>query len=132
VSAESRATYWKAAVNHDPPSPAHGGGVRRVIRGTSSHTARAPSMNGRADAHSSWLLAFAESGVVGGGLFLAFFVSVWRTAWRKRRERPAHLYALLGYGVAMSFFIPHLSSIPLPALRFDPGVGFRGGARRAA
>jgi len=60
---------------------------------------------GRADGPFKLAPGLRESGVVGGGLFLAFFVSVWRTAWRKRRERPAHLYALLGVRRGHELFI---------------------------
>jgi O-antigen ligase len=54
-------------------------------------------------AHSSWFLALGESGFPGLFLFAAFFVSVVRIAWRNRAKRPGQLYAVTGYGVAMSF-----------------------------
>ena len=65
---------------------------------------------GRRTAHSSWFLALGETGFVGFFLFCAFFVSVVRIAWRNRAKRPAQLYAVTGYGVAMSF-LSHTYSI---------------------
>jgi O-antigen ligase len=103
ASADSRAIYWKAAANMALHHPILGVGFDEYPRNYESYSSGARVEWGERTAHSSWLLAFAESGLVGGGLFLAFFLTVWRTAWRNRREWPEHLYALLGYGVAMSF-----------------------------
>jgi O-antigen ligase len=102
-SSENRSEFWKAAVNMTLHHPILGVGFDQYPRTYESYSSGNRSEWGERTAHSSWLLAFAESGLVGGGLFLAFFLTVWRTAWRHRREWPEHLYALLGYGVAMSF-----------------------------
>lgn len=103
VSAESRAIYWKAAVRMALRNPLLGVGYDQYPANYESYSAGNVSEWGERTAHSSWLLAFAESGLVGGTLFLAFFLAVARTAWRRRLEWPGHLYALAGYGVAMSF-----------------------------
>jgi O-antigen ligase len=58
---------------------------------------------GNRTAHSSWFLALGESGFIGFYFFCAFFISVVRIAWQDRVKRPAQLYAVAGYGVAMSF-----------------------------
>ena len=58
---------------------------------------------GNRTAHSSWFLALGESGVVGFVLFVGFFVGVVKVAWKNRGQRPAQLYSVAGYGVAMSF-----------------------------
>lgn len=103
TSSDSRIIYWKAAVNMAVRHPLLGVGYGQYPRNYESHSASEKYEWGSRTAHSSWLLALAESGFVGGFLFLAFFFSVWRSAWRRRGFRPDHLYALLGYGAAMSF-----------------------------
>ena len=103
ASAENRSVFWMAAVNMAIHHPFLGVGFDEYPRTYESYSSGNRSEWGARTAHSSWLLAFAESGVVGGCLFLAFFLFVGRTAWRNRREHPGQLYALLGYGVAMSF-----------------------------
>jgi O-antigen ligase len=91
-SQAGRITCWKAAINMTLHHPIWGVGFSQY-----------PANNGQRAAHSSWLLAFAESGVMGGLLYVSFFLTVLRTAWRKRQRCPAQLYALVGYGVAMTF-----------------------------
>jgi O-antigen ligase len=103
ASSESRMVYWKAAVKMTFHHLLLGVGYDAFPRNYSSYSSGSKYEWGERTAHSSWLLAFAESGLVGGLLFLSFFVSVWRTAWRNRRRRPEQLYALAGYAVAMSF-----------------------------
>src|SRR5207302_10031172 len=93
VSTENRITYWKAAVNMSLHHPIWGVGYGQFEQNVWQHQT----------AHSSWFLAFAESGILGGLLFVAFFVAVLWTAWSIRRQYPEQLYALVGYGVAMTF-----------------------------
>lgn len=93
ISSEGRITYWKAAVNMTLHHPLFGVGYDQFAENVSE----------RQTAHSSWFLAFAESGVPGGILFVAFFLKVLRTAWRHHLERPEELYAVVGTGVVMSF-----------------------------
>jgi O-antigen ligase len=101
-SSESRKVFWKAAIRMTVHNPLLGVGYEQYPYKYESYT---PSMDfwGEHAAHSSWLLAFAESGVLGGTLFLVFFIVVFKSAWRHRKERPDQLYAIGGYGVAMSF-----------------------------
>ncbi len=69
---------------------------------------------GQRTAHSTWVLAMAETGFTGLMLILAVFLSTLKRAWRMRRAHPEIIAALLGYSVAMSFlshtytFFPYL------------------------
>jgi len=93
ASQQGRIGYWKAAIGMTVHHPIFGVGYGEFPANVDEHMT----------AHSSWFLAFAESGIPGGLLFISFFVTVLRTAWHNRLQRPAQLYALVGYGVAMSF-----------------------------
>jgi O-antigen ligase len=101
-SSESRKTFWIAAIRMTMHNPLLGVGYDQFPEKYESYT---PSMEfwGKHAAHSSWLLAFAESGIPGGLLFVGFFLTVVITAWRHRREHPEDLFALGGYAVAMTF-----------------------------
>jgi O-antigen ligase len=103
ASSESRITYWKTAVNMTLHHPLFGVGFDQYPDNYDAYSIGTKYEWGRRTAHSSWFLAFAESGIPGGILFVSFFIAVLRTAWRHRQGRPEQLYALVGYGVAMSF-----------------------------
>ncbi|HVO32958.1 MAG TPA: O-antigen ligase family protein, partial [Elusimicrobiota bacterium] len=103
ASTESRITYWKAAINMTIHNPLWGVGYDRYPDNYEAYSSGIRYEWGRRTAHSSWFLAFAETGFIGGFLYLGFFISVLRQAWRNRVRRPEQLYSLAGYGVAMSF-----------------------------
>jgi len=102
-SSESRITYWKAAVNMAIHHPFLGVGFDQYPDNYEHYASGTIYEWGRRTAHSSWFLAFAESGIPGGLLYVSFFLIALRTAWRNRRRWPAQLCALAGYGTAMSF-----------------------------
>jgi O-antigen ligase len=103
ASSEGRITYWKTAVNMTLRHPIFGVGFGQYPENYDHYSIGTKYEWGRRTAHSSWFLAFAESGVLGGILYVIFFVSVLQTAWRNRQRWPEQLYALVGYGVVMSF-----------------------------
>jgi len=103
ASSESRITYWKTAVNMTLHHPIFGVGFDQYPENYDAYSIGTKYEWGRRAAHSSWFLAFAESGVPGGILFVSFFVTILRTAWRHRRRWPEQLYAIIGYGIVMSF-----------------------------
>jgi O-antigen ligase len=103
ISSKSRITYWKTAANMTFRHPVFGVGFGQYPANYEAYSVGTRYEWGLRTAHSSWFLAFAESGLLGGILFLSFFVSILRTAWRNRQRRPDELYALVGYGVVMSF-----------------------------
>ena len=66
---------------------------------------------GERTAHSSWVLALAETGFMGFFFFVALYISVLRRAWRVRKDMPELFLAMITYGVAMSF-LSHTYLIP--------------------
>jgi putative inorganic carbon (HCO3(-)) transporter len=111
-SQASRLTFWKTAANMAVHNPLLGVGFDQYPDNYMDYAVGTIYERGHRTAHSSWFLALGESGFVGFGLFCAFFVSVARVAWRNRLKRPAQLYAVAGYGVAMSF-LSHTYSLYL-------------------
>jgi O-antigen ligase len=103
ASSASRMTYWKTAAVMTARNPLMGVGFGQFPEKYESYSTSLKYEWGKRTAHSSWLLAFAESGVLGGLLFVGFFISILLTAWRNRKESPENFYAIGGYGVAMSF-----------------------------
>ena len=102
-SEKSRLTFWKSAANMAVHNPVLGVGFNQFPNNFMSYAVGTIYERGPRTAHSSWFLALGESGLPGFFMFCAFFISVARIAWRNRIKRPAQLYALAGYGVAMSF-----------------------------
>jgi O-antigen ligase len=102
-SSDSRIMYWKAAISMTLHHPVFGVGFGHYPDTYNQYSSGERYEYGRRTAHSSWFLVFAESGLVGGSLFLAFFLLILKTAWRNRQRWPEQLYALVGYGVVMSF-----------------------------
>ena len=103
MSEDSRITLWKTGANMALHNPLLGVGFNQFPASYEGYVVGNVVEWGKRTAHSSWFLALGESGFVGCFLFMAFFVSVVRVAWRNRVQRPAQLYAVAGYGVAMSF-----------------------------
>ncbi len=112
ISQESRLIYWKAALNMAVHHPILGVGFGRYPINYESYSGDVKYEWGQRTAHSSWVLALAESGFVGGGLFLAFFIALLKRAWARQRTSPDLLYALIGYLVAMSFLSHTYSLYP--------------------
>lgn len=69
---------------------------------------------GARTAHSSWVLAMAEAGVLGLFSLALLFLLCFYRAWQLRGVAPEYLIALVGYGVSMSLlshlylFVPYL------------------------
>jgi O-antigen ligase len=103
ASQDSRLTFWKSAVNMAVHNPLLGVGFDQYGDNYMDYAVGEVIERGNRTAHSSWFLALGESGFIGFYFFCAFFISVVRIAWQDRVKRPAQLYAVAGYGVAMSF-----------------------------
>jgi O-antigen ligase len=99
----SRLTYWKSAVNMAVHNPLLGVGYGQYADDYMSYAVGTVYERGNRTAHSSWFLALGESGFVGFFFYCAFFISTVRIAWRNREKHRAQLYAVAGYGMAMSF-----------------------------
>ncbi|MFA5976382.1 MAG: O-antigen ligase family protein [Elusimicrobiota bacterium] len=92
-SAEGRIGFWQVAIKLTLRHPISGVGYGQFSENVWQHMT----------AHSSWFLAFAESGIPGGILFVSYFVMISKIAWRNRGPWPDHFYAIAGYGVTMTF-----------------------------
>lgn len=137
MSTASRVVYWKAAGRMLLSHPVAGVGFSRYPANYEAYSPYAKHEWGLRTAHSSWLLVFAEAGLVGGGLFAAFAGLVAREAWRARAARPEQFRSLIAYGVAMSFLshayliYPYLlfglilASASVRARRAEPKAGPR-------
>jgi len=102
-SSSARVNYWKTGLRMAAHNPFFGVGYDQYPREYENYALTLEYEWGVRTAHSSFVLALAESGLIGGGLFLAFFGFVARSAWRIRESRPELLYSFVGYGVAMAF-----------------------------
>jgi O-antigen ligase len=102
-SSDSRIMYWKAAINMAVRKPLFGVGYGRYGDTYNAYSSGERYEWGKRTAHSSWFLVLAEAGIVGGGLFIGFFIWVARIAYLNRRRWPDQLLALVGYGVCMTF-----------------------------
>lgn len=58
---------------------------------------------GERTAHSSWILALAESGFIGITLFTLLFIVVCVHAWGIRTFAPDFISSVVGYGIVMTF-----------------------------
>jgi hypothetical protein len=102
-SGSGRDEFWRVAIDafDEDPVLGHGAGTYRI----SWHLLRDNSVT-NLDAHSLYLQAFAELGVVGGLLVLAMIgtlLGIGVMAWRGGRGRRRDLYAaLLGISVAFA------------------------------
>ncbi|MGA8746772.1 MAG: O-antigen ligase family protein [Solirubrobacterales bacterium] len=104
LSGSGRDEFWRVAIDafDEKPLLGHGAGTYRI----SWHLLRHNSV-ANLDAHSLYLQAFAELGVIGGLLVLAMVgVLLWNgiAAWRAARGRGRDLYAAL-LGAAFAFAI---------------------------
>jgi hypothetical protein len=104
LSGGGRSEFWRVAIDafDEKPLLGHGAGTYRF----SWHLLRHNSVP-NLDAHSLYLQAFAELGVVGGLLVLAMVGTLLWTgfaAWRAARGPQRELYAAL-FGVSLAFAI---------------------------
>ena len=110
-SSTARWNYAITAFRMARSSPLFGVGVNNFPRLYESFTPGYEETGTRA-AHSSWLLALAESGVIGLGLFVGLMGWAARWAWRLRTVRPDLFTVFLGYACAMSFLSHTYTILP--------------------
>ena len=103
-STSNRKIYWMAAVNMGIHNPLFGVGYDGYPLNLLRYTDGQVGTEGEhKTAHSTWLLAFAETGVIG----LFFYLGVWyfslKSAWAMRVEHPEFILSILSYGTAITF-----------------------------
>ncbi|MGZ3740738.1 MAG: O-antigen ligase family protein, partial [Bdellovibrionota bacterium] len=103
-SGASRITYWKAGIRMVIKSPVYGVGFGRYPKEYQSNAGEGEQFEfGERTAHSTWILALAETGVPGFVLFMAFIFSVLRMAKRVMLSEPDLFVSLIAYLIAISF-----------------------------
>ncbi len=110
-STDSRIIYWKAGLSMATHSPLLGVGFGGYPQNFERYTSEFIEY-GERTAHSTWVLAMAETGFPGLILIACFFLWALRASWLMREEYPELFFATLGYGVAASF-LSHTWSIYL-------------------
>lgn len=99
----SRIAYWKAGARMALHNPIFGVGFGHYPEKFHEFASGELFEFGKRTAHSSWVLALAETGVPGFLLLLIFVVLTLKYAWKIRQTDSALLYSLTGYLVAISF-----------------------------
>lgn len=103
-STSNRKIYWGAAINMGLKNPLLGVGYNgfplNLLNYTDGHVG---SEGKHKTAHSTWLLALAETGIVGFIFYMGIWISSLRSAWAMRVEHPEFLLGILSYGTAITF-----------------------------
>jgi hypothetical protein len=102
-SSSSRLTFLKTGVVMGVHNPVLGVGYEGYPRNFERYATEIVFEWGQRTAHNSWILVFAETGVLGLILFVSIFVTSFRDAWRVFGSVPEFLLAMVGYGICMSF-----------------------------
>ena len=102
-SSSGRMTYLKAGLRMGAKNPVFGVGFDAFGPNLQNYSTESLEEDPQMTAHNSWVLVFAETGVVGLALFMAAFWFSLKNAWSIRGKRPEFLLAIVGYGVAMTF-----------------------------
>lgn len=103
-STSNRKIYWKAALNMAVRHPVFGVGYDgyplNLLRYTDGHVGTEGKYK---TAHSTWLLAMAETGIVGFIFYVGIWIFSFRSAWVMRSEHPEFILAMISYGTAITF-----------------------------
>lgn len=114
MSQDSRWNYVVVGFSMLIRNPIFGVGIDRYAKLYETYT-QVWLEYGERTAHSTWVTAMAESGLIGLFLFLALYAVILWGAWKIRFEKPEFFLAMICYGVAMSF-LTHTYSLSLYVL----------------
>jgi hypothetical protein len=112
-SSTSRKAMILAGLSMAKSSPFLGVGFQQYPKNFERHTTSFLE-SGERDAHNSWVLPLAETGIFGFILFTLLMLSVIKNAWLVRKEYPLFFCVLISYFLTMSFlthtylFLPYL------------------------
>ena len=103
-STENRKIFWQAGIKMGLKNPLFGIGYA----GYNNHLfeyadGNVGSEGSNKTAHSTWILALAETGVVGSFFYLGVWIYALVQAWRMRELHPEYILAMLSYGTAITF-----------------------------
>jgi O-antigen ligase len=103
-STNNRKIYWGAALNMGIRHPFFGVGYDGFPLNLLTYTDGHVGTEGKhKTAHSTWLLALAETGIVGFTFYLGIWIFSLKSAWSMRFAHPEFLLAMLSYGTAITF-----------------------------
>lgn len=103
-STNNRKIYWTAALKMGIKKPVFGVGFYGFPLNLLTYTDGHVGSEGRyKTAHSTWLLALAETGIPGFIFYMGIWIFALRAAWTMRAEHPEYILAILSYGMAITF-----------------------------
>lgn len=103
-SSTSRKSFWISGLRMALYNPVMGVGFGQFPENFESYATEITGEFGKRTAHSTWILALAETGVIGLLLFGALFIiGAVIGAHKLYAEDPSWLYTVMSYGMAMSF-----------------------------
>ena len=127
-STDSRFSFMRAGINMAIHHPIAGVGFSNFPKLFDSYASYdIEHEGGERTAHSTWILALAETGFPGFFLIVGIFITTFRRAWRIQIAHPELFASMAGYGLAMSFlshtytFFPYvLFALVLAGAKFQP------------
>ena len=123
-STTNRKIYWSAAVNMALRNPILGVGFNAYSDELITYTDGHVGTEGiHKTAHSTWLLALAETGIVGFGFYIGIWMCAMRSAWAMREDYPEFFMAIFSYGVTISFLSHTYMLYPYILLGLTIGLG---------
>ena len=103
-STSNRKIYWGAALNMGVRHPVFGVGYTGYPLNLLTYTNGHVGTEGKhKTAHSTWLLALAETGIIGFIFYCGIWIFSLKSAWAMRFAHPEFLLAMLSYGTAITF-----------------------------
>lgn len=98
-----RKTYLKAGLRMGLKNPIFGVGFDAFPESLQTYSTESLEEAHQMTAHNSWVLVFAETGVIGLFLFCSMFFTSARSAWKNYSTSPEFLLSLAGYGITILF-----------------------------
>lgn len=116
ASSAGRKTYLKAGLRMGVKNPVFGVGFNAYPMSLATYSTESLEESAKMTAHNSWILVFAELGIIGLLLFTGIYFYCGFSAWKIYSTSPEFLLSLVGYGVTI-FFLSH-SYLIYPYLLF--------------
>ena len=103
-STESRMSFWKAGFRMALFNPVFGVGFTQFPSNFERYAVEIVGEWGKHTAHSTWILALAETGPIGCAMIVwIYFVGALKNGRRLIEEEPAWFYSAVCYGTCITF-----------------------------
>lgn len=123
-STSNRMIYWGAALNMGLRNPFLGVGYGNYSANLLTYTDGHVGTEGiNKTAHSTWLLALAETGVAGFLFYIAIWSYALKSSWSMRFDHPEFFVAIMSYGLTISFLSHTYMLYPYILLGLSIGLG---------